>query len=88
MGWSDSRASRVERACLDQVGAWVLAERVGTTFDGVVLRFDAAGAAEVFVQNPPLLARCSGVTSPEGSEIAVRLTEVDVVGRRVCFEQA
>lgn len=88
MGWSDSRASRVERACLDQVGAWVLAERVGTTFDGVVLRFDAAGAAEVFVQNPPLLARCSGVTAPEGSEIAVRLTEVDVVGRRVCFEQA
>ncbi|EHR59768.1 exoribonuclease R [Saccharomonospora cyanea NA-134] len=88
MGLSDTRASRVERACLDQVGAWVLAERVGTTFDGVVLRFDATGSAEVFVRNPPVLVRCADVTVPEGSEITVRLTEVDVADRRMCFEQA
>ncbi|WP_277680752.1 RNB domain-containing ribonuclease [Saccharomonospora azurea] len=89
MGVSDTLASRVERACLDQVGAWVLAERVGTTFDGVVLRSGGFGAvAEVYVENPPVLARCADVTVPEGSTITVRLTEVDVVNRRVCFEQA
>ncbi len=87
MGASDERASRVERACLDQVGAWILAERVGTTFEGVVLR-SGGSAAEVFVEDPPVLTRCADVTVPEGSTITVRLTEVDVANRRVRFEQA
>ncbi|MEY7971015.1 RNB domain-containing ribonuclease [Saccharomonospora xinjiangensis] len=88
MGLSDARASQVERACLDQVGAWVLADHVGTTFEGVVLRSGSSGTAEVFVENPPVLARCAGVTAQEGTEVTVRLTEVDVANRRVCFEQA
>ncbi|HEY8374402.1 MAG TPA: RNB domain-containing ribonuclease [Pseudonocardiaceae bacterium] len=40
-GWmesSDRLAAQVERACLDQVAAWVLADRVGQEFDAVVLR--------------------------------------------------
>ncbi|OQO90322.1 ribonuclease II [Saccharomonospora piscinae] len=90
MGVSDSVAARVEKACLDQVGTWVLAGRVGGTFGAVVLRGEGpgGGAAEVFVDDPPMLTRCSGVTAPEGSRITVRLTRVDGPERKVWFEQA
>src|SRR5437763_1041123 len=35
MATSDTLATRVERTCLDQVQAWVLADRVGEEFDAV-----------------------------------------------------
>ncbi|GHH56770.1 ribonuclease R [Lentzea cavernae] len=84
MGSSDSLASKVDRAATDQVEAWVLAGRVGQEFDAVVLR---AGddEAEVFVSDPPVLAKCAGRRLPEGERIRVRLTEADPVQRRVRF---
>ncbi len=92
MGTSDTRAARVERACLDQVEAWVLAGHVGRTFDAVVLRREATWA-EVFVRRPPVLGRCAraGTTDgdvPGSGRVRVRLTEVDVDRRRVCFVPA
>ncbi|MGZ3140503.1 RNB domain-containing ribonuclease [Lentzea chajnantorensis] len=84
MGASDSLASKVERATLDQVEAWVLSGRVGQEFEAVVLR---AGddEAEVFIASPPILAKCAGPHLPEGERIRVRLAEADPPSRRVHF---
>lgn len=87
MGTSDTVASRVERACLDQVEAWVLADRVGETFPAVVLHAEAH-SGEVFVAEPPVVARCVGDELPEGERIDVRLVEADVARRKVMFEPA
>jgi exoribonuclease R len=87
MATSDVLASRVDRACLSQVEAWVLAGRVGETFPAVVLHADAKGA-EIFVAEPPVLSKCVGGELPEGQRITVRLVEADVVRRRVTFEAA
>ena len=87
MAASDALASRVERACLAQVEAWVLAERVGETFPAVVLHAEAHGG-EVFVADPPVVSRCVGDDLPEGERIEVRLAEADVVRRKVTFAPA
>ncbi len=87
MGASDSVASKVERASLDQVEAWVLAGRVGQEFEAVVLRA-GDNEAEVFVSAPPVLAKCAGKRLPEGERIRVRLVEADPGQRRVRFEKA
>src|SRR5204862_477957 len=44
MAASDVLAAKVERACIDQVEAWVLAEQVGGEFSAVVLRADETKA--------------------------------------------
>ncbi|GDY33134.1 RNB domain-containing ribonuclease [Gandjariella thermophila] len=85
MATSDALAARVERTCLDQVQAWVLADRVGEVFNAVVLRAEATGA-EVFVNPPPVMARCDGEGLPDGERIRVRLAEADPLRRRVRFE--
>lgn len=87
MAGSDALASRVERACLSQVEAWMLAERVGATFPAVVLRAETH-VGEVFVADPPVVARCVGEDLPEGARMDVRLVEADPVRRKVTFERA
>jgi exoribonuclease R len=82
---SDALASRVDRACLDQVEAWVLSDRIGDEFDAMVLRAEA-GSGEVFLTDPPVLARCDGNCLPEGARVRVRLVEVDPHSRLVRFE--
>ncbi|NUT99113.1 MAG: RNB domain-containing ribonuclease [Saccharothrix sp.] len=84
MGGSDTLASKVDRACLDQVEAWVLVDRVGQEFEAVVLRAENSGA-DVFVAHPPVMGRCSGEDLPEGERIKVRLTEADPEHRKVAF---
>jgi exoribonuclease R len=87
MAASDAQANRVDRACLSQVEAWVLADRVGEMFPAVVLHAEARGG-EVFVADPPVLARCAGDDLPEGERITVRLVEADVERRKVAFQAA
>lgn len=84
---SDGLASKVDRACLDQVEAWVLADRVGEEFDAVVLRADGENA-EVFVPSPPVLGKASAADLQEGRMVRLRLTEADPVARKVRFERA
>ncbi|SDP65110.1 Exoribonuclease R [Actinopolyspora xinjiangensis] len=89
MGNSDRLASRVERACIAQVQAWELADRVGEVFTATVLRTDGeAGTGEVFVREPPVIARCRGAELVAGQRIPVRLVEADVTRREVLFESA
>jgi exoribonuclease R len=87
MGSSDALAARVDKACLDQVEAWVLGNRIGHEFDAIVLRADG-GSAEVFLAEPPVIATCAGANLPEGERVRVRLVGADAVARKVTFEPA
>jgi exoribonuclease R len=87
MAGSDARAAKVDRACLDQVEAWVLGDRVGHEFDAIVLRSEG-GPAEVFLTEPPVIAKCSGENLPEGETVRVRLARADAQARKVTFERA
>jgi exoribonuclease R len=86
MGLSDALSSRVDRACLDLAEAWVLGDQVGAEFDAMVLRSEA-GSAEVFLPEPPVIARCEGDGLPDGGRIRVRLVQADAAARKVTFER-
>jgi exoribonuclease R len=75
MDESDAHASRVERACLDRTEAALLRGSVGQEFDAVVLRADGE-AGEVYLPDPPVLARCTGALTA-GAVVRVRLTAAD-----------
>jgi exoribonuclease R len=83
---SDALASRVDRACLDQVEAWVLGDRIGEEFDAVVLRAEQ-GSAEVFLAGAAVIAKCEGGALPEGETIRVRVVQADAEKRKVTFER-
>jgi len=86
MAESDALAAKVERACVDRTEAALLASRVGAEFDAVVLR--ASGPenepGEVFVAEPPVLARCTGVARA-GEVVRVELVEADPATGRITF---
>lgn len=87
MGTSDRVATQVDRACLAQAQAWALSGRVGAVFPATVLR-SGSGDAEVFVPDPPVIARCTGDGLAEGKRVQVRLTDADPVRRSVAFSAA
>jgi exoribonuclease R len=87
MAASDTRAARVDKACLDLTEARVLADRIGSEFDAIVLRSDG-NSADVFLPDPPVIAKCAGGNLPEGETIRVRLTQADADARKVVFEPA
>jgi len=87
MAGSDALASKVDKACLDQVEAWVLGNRVGQEFDAIVLRSEG-NTAEVFMTDPPVIAKCAAADLPEGDTIRVRLVTADAGSRKVMFEPA
>jgi exoribonuclease R len=89
MAASDAVAGAVSRACVDRTEAALLAGRVGAGFDVVVLRAgtasNAAGApGEVYLHDPPVLARCSGPLRT-GDTTRARLVESDPVTGRIAF---
>lgn len=88
MSMSDRLAVGVQKACVNQVEAWVLAHRVGQLFDAVVLRSDGGNTGEIFVPTPPVIAKCRGDGLTEGEWVRVRLAEADPARRRVLFETA
>ncbi|MEV6073096.1 RNB domain-containing ribonuclease [Nocardia sp. NPDC052001] len=81
----DAVAGKLERACIDLTESTLLAARTGTDFDAIVLR-EANGTrpAEIFVADPPVLAKCAG-GPPEGKNVTVRLTVADPATRTVTF---
>lgn len=87
MEGSDALAGKVDKACLDQVEAWVLGNRIGQEFDAIVLRAEG-GSAEVFLADPPVIAKCAGDNLPEGEMVRVRLVRADADERKVAFERA
>ena len=90
------RLSRtLDRACVDLAESVLLAERIGEDFTGVVLDlndridWDQNGkpdAGTVMLRDPAVIARLDGHDLPQGAEVRVRLTKVDVPGRKVYFD--
>jgi exoribonuclease R len=86
MAASDATASKVDRACVDRTEAALLAGRIGEEFEVVVLRSgeSGGGAGEVYLADPPVLARCAG--APEAGTVpTVRLVEADPATGRIGF---
>ncbi|MER7210154.1 RNB domain-containing ribonuclease [Streptosporangium sp. NPDC000239] len=80
------RAGAAERACVDLVEAFVLRERVGQTFDAVVIDVDEGRSGGlVQVTDPAVVARCDGERLPLGEAVRVRLTRADPATREVRF---
>ena len=82
-------AKRYERAVLDLVEAGVLAPLVGQEFRGVVVDLDDKDPRRgvVMLGEPAVEGPVSAAAAlPLGAEVTVRLTEADVVKRRVRFE--
>jgi exoribonuclease R len=86
MAESDALAGKVDRACVDRTEAALLAGRVGQEFDVVVLRPSGDGGepGEVFLAEPPVLAKCTGVPHA-GRPATVRLAEADPATGRIEF---
>ena len=83
---SDRRAGAVERATTDAVEAATLADRVGQSFDAVVVDVpegdDGKGRVQIQLVDPPVMAKASGAAEL-GAEVTVRLESVDLAKGRV-----
>jgi len=84
MHTSDQRASKADRATIDQAEVWELAGRVGEVFDAIVVRA-GRDSGEVMLTEPPVVAPCVGAGLPEGGRVQVALAEVDVEHRTIGF---
>ncbi len=86
---SARRAGAYERAVLDLVEAGVLQDRVGESFDAVVVEVDEKDGrrGDITIQEPAVEAKVvTDALLPLGHEVRVRLRSVDVAARSVSFE--
>lgn len=86
MADGDRRAKALDRAVVDATEAFVLAHRVGDTFDAAVIETGERHGT-VVLADPPVRARCDGRGLPLGETIGVRCAEADVATRTVRFER-
>ncbi|HMJ76781.1 MAG TPA: RNB domain-containing ribonuclease [Iamia sp.] len=85
---SGRRAKAVERAAVDHVEAWLLADRVGETFDAAVVEHDPErDRSTVVIDDPAVRARCDGRPAL-GERTLVRLVQADLPTRTVRFTPA
>ena len=84
MAHSDQRAHAIDRAVVDATEAWLLRDRVGETFDVLVIDADEH-AATVMLDDPAVRARCAGDHLPVGERIRATLIEADVANARRRF---
>jgi exoribonuclease R len=83
------KAAQYEAAVLDLVEAGILHDRVGETFDAVIVEVDEEDETRgmVTVQEPAVEAHVTSRQAlPLGQEVQVRLREADVASRSVVFE--
>jgi len=84
MAEADRRAHEVDRAVIDLAESLVLQHHVGDVFTGVVVEAGNHGG-EVQLREPAVRARLDGTDLPLGEQVGVRLTDVDVMRRKVRF---
>jgi len=86
---SNRRAQQYEAGVISTVEAAVLGDRVGETFDAIVVELDEHDDAGGTVQltDPAVTAHCEGEL-PLGERVRVRLILADVAKRQVRFEIA
>jgi exoribonuclease R len=83
---ADHLAHEVDRAVVDTTEAWLLRDRVGESFDAVVIDADHS-AGTVVLDSPAVRGRCAGTALPVGERIRVRLATADVDQRQIRFER-
>jgi exoribonuclease R len=83
MAQADHRARAVERGIVDLVEAVLLQDRVGETFEAVVV-----DDALVQLRDPAIRGRLTGDAPEPGSEVSVRLVRADPAARTVEFAVA
>ena len=87
MAKSGGRAGQYEAGIVSILEAALLEERVGETFDAIVVELhERRGGATIAIRQPSVVARCRGENLPLGGRIRARLDEVDVMRRLVRFE--
>ncbi|MBV9869711.1 MAG: RNB domain-containing ribonuclease [Frankiaceae bacterium] len=87
MAAADQHAHQVDRAVVDLAETVLLQDRVGETFDGVVVEA-ADDHGQVQLADPPVRARLDGSNLPLGQEVSVRLTTASVGNRQLAFSLA
>lgn len=84
MAAADRVSDNLDRACEDAVSEFLLADRVGESFTGIVVQIDAEkGRSTVLLDDPPVRARGPVDHLTEGSRVTVRLTAVDTAEHRI-----
>lgn len=87
MAATDRRAKKYERAIIDAVEIFLLADRVGETFTGTVVEADhSKRRGVVMISNPAVEARVDGAELPLGQPVTVRLVRADFGAPAVTFE--
>lgn len=80
----DRRASGVARACTDAAEAAELGHRIGETFDAVVVEDRGEKGLVVQLADPAVVGVADGTAEP-GARVRIRLTEADIMTRRIRF---
>ena len=86
MDRAEAQSSRVERAVIDLVEAFVLQGSEGRTFEAIVTDVDDRGA-RIQLTDPAVVARVSAHRVEPGDALVVRLLSADPAKRTVTFER-
>jgi exoribonuclease R len=84
MATADQHAHQVDRAVVDLAETVLLQDRVGETFDGVVVEVED-DHGEIQLRDPPVRARLDGAGLPLGQEVSAELVTADVNTRHLAF---
>jgi exoribonuclease R len=89
MAAAERRAKKYERAIIDLLEIYLLADRVGQTFIGTVIEVNRdKQQGTVMIEEPAVEARLIGDQLRLGQEVLVRLTSADYAKGAVAFEVA
>jgi len=85
---ADRRAHAYERSIVSMVEAGLVADQVGSEFDGVITDVDEKEQSRgiVVLTKYAIEGRVTGPALPLGQQVRVRLVEADIAKRTVAFE--
>ena len=87
MAVAQRRAKKYERAMIDLLEVYLLAEKVGETFTGTVIEVERGKEnGTVMIEKPAVEGRVIGDRLRLGQEVLVRLTSADYAKGAVAFE--
>jgi len=87
MAAAERRAKKYERAIIDLLEVYLLADRVGQTFTGTVIEVDRGKQqGTVMISEPAVEGRITGEELRLGQEVLVRLTSASYDKGQVAFE--
>ena len=87
MAAAERRAKKYERAIIDLLEVYLLADKVGQTFTGTVLEVDRTKQhGTVMIEKPAVEGRVTGDRLRLGQEVSVRLTSANYDVGAVAFE--